>query len=257
MIDTHTHIYLTEFDNDRDDVVLRAREAGITKVVLPNVDLTTIRPLDEAVNRYAGFCIPAMGLHPTSVDSNYKKVLDHIAKLLDTSEYCAIGEIGLDLYWDKTFISEQIDALIQQMTWASSKKLPVIIHCREALPEILQVLKDLRHLSLQGVFHSFSGTPDDVSMISEFGDFYFGINGVATFKNVHLEDVVKKIGLHRLLLETDAPYLTPVPFRGKRNEPAYIIYTARRLADIMGISLSELSDQTTYNACRLFGLSTK
>ena len=230
MIDTHTHIYLTEFDNDRDDVVLRAREAGITKVILPNVDLTTIRSLDEAVNRYTGFCFPAMGLHPTSVDSNYKKALDHIAKLLDTSEYCAIGEIGLDLYWDKTFIAEQIDALTQQMRWASSKKLPVIIH---------------------------SGTPDDVSMISEFGDFYFGINGVATFKNVHMEDVVKKIGLHRLLLETDAPYLTPVPFRGKRNEPAYIIYTARRLADIMGISLSELSNQTTYNACRLFGLSTK
>ncbi|MCH5327406.1 MAG: TatD family hydrolase [Coprobacter sp.] len=253
MVDTHTHIYLPEFDADREAVVGRAREAGLTRLVLPNVDLTTVQPLTETVAQYPGFCLPAMGLHPTSVDDGYRQTLDAVFRLLDEGAYCAVGEIGLDLYWDKTYAAEQIDALKQQMIRASEKNLPVIIHCREAMPEMLQVLEELKPLPMRGVFHSFAGTVDDVAVIAAAGDFCFGINGVVTFKNVHIDDVVREIGLHRLLLETDAPYLSPVPFRGKRNEPAYITATAKYLADVLQVSLPELDEHTTRNAARLFG----
>lgn len=253
MVDTHTHIYLSEFDADREGVVARAREAGVARLVLPNVDLTTVQRLSETVAQYPGFCVPAMGLHPTSVDGGYRDALDEISRLLDGGSYCAVGEIGLDFYWDKTWAAEQIDAVKRQMTWASERNLPVIIHCREAMPEMLQVLDALKPLPLRGVFHSFAGTVEDIQVIAEAGDFYFGINGVATFKNVHIDDVVRAIGLHRLLLETDAPYLAPVPFRGKRNEPAYVTATARYLADVLSVSLPELDEQTSRNAARLFG----
>ena len=253
MVDTHTHIYLPEFDADREAVVGRAREAGLTRLVLPNVDLTTVQPLTETVVQYPGFCLPAMGLHPTSVDDGYRQTLDAVFRLLDEGSYCAVGEIGLDLYWDKTYAAEQIDALKRQMIRASERNLPVIIHCREAMPEMLQVLEELKPLPMRGVFHRFVGTVDDVAEIAAAGDFCFGINGVVTFKNVHIDDVVREIGLHRLLLETDAPYLSPVPFRGKRNEPAYITATAKYLADVLQVSLPELDEHTTRNADRLFG----
>ena len=254
MIDTHTHIYLQEFDEDRRAVIDRAEKSGITRMILPNVDVETVGALRQTLNDYSSLCKGAMGLHPTSINQDYKRDLSCIEAELDRGEYCAVGEIGMDLYWDKTFLREQIDAFTLQVRWSCNKKIPVIIHCREAFDEIVSVLKPLSPLSLTGVFHSFGGTPEQVKIVRELGDFYFGINGVATFKNAHLEATVQEIGIDRLVLETDAPYLAPVPFRGKRNEPSYIVKTAEKMAAILELSLQEVEVQTTRNAERLFKL---
>ena len=185
-----------------------------------------------------------MGLHPTSINQDYKRDLSCIEAELDRGEYCAVGEIGMNLYWDKTFLREQIDAFTSQVRWSCNKKIPVIIHCRDAFDETVAALKSLSSLSLTGVFHSFGGTPDQVKIIRELGDFYFGINGVVTFKNARLDETIREIGVDRVLLETDAPYLAPVPFRGKRNEPSYIVKTAEKIAEILGLSNQEVEERT-------------
>ena len=254
MIDTHTHIYLQEFDEDRRAVIDRAEKSGITRMILPNVDVETVGALRQTLNDYSSLCKGAMGLHPTSINQDYKRDLSCIEAELDRGEYCAVGEIGMDLYWDKTYLHQQLDAFGVQVRWACERKIPFIIHCREAFDEIVSVLKPLSPLSLTGVFHSFGGTPEQVKIVRELGDFYFGINGVATFKNAHLEATVQEIGIDRLVLETDAPYLAPVPFRGKRNEPSYIVKTAEKMAAILELSLQEVEMQTTRNAERLFKL---
>lgn len=255
LIDTHTHPYLTEFDADRDDVVRRALDAGIGRLILPNVDISTISPMKKLHAAYPELTHMAMGLHPTEVGENYLRDLDVIRRELEenTSAYSAVGEIGIDLYWDKTYLKEQIDAFSRQIDMAIQYKLPVIIHCREGLAEILQVLRSKRDV-VRGVFHSFGGTVEDVNAVRSVGDFYFGINGIVTFKNSKLREVLPEIGINRILLETDAPYLAPVPFRGKRNESAYMVNTAQTVASALGMTYEEVCEKTTLNACDLFDL---
>ena len=255
MIDTHTHIYMPEFDADRDEVVQRAVAAGVSMLILPNVDEESLTPLQETLARYPHRCRAAMGLHPTSVTTDYLQQLETIRRRFDTYKYCAVGEIGIDLYWDKTYCKEQCEAFAIQIGWAQQMELPIIIHCREAFDETLQTLGRYPHSSIRGVFHSFTGTPEQVLRVRrDVGDFYFGINGIVTFKNAHLEELVKTVGLDRILLETDAPYLAPVPHRGRRNEPAYVPYMAARIADILGVDVETVDAVTTANAHTLFGV---
>lgn len=255
MTDTHTHIFLPEFDADRDEVVRRAAAAGIGTMILPNIDTTTIEALHRTVEAYPGLCHAAMGLHPSSVTDGYRPQLDAIRQLFGTHRYCAVGEIGIDLYWEQQYRQEQMDAFARQVAWAQELHLPVIIHCREALDEVLEVLQGFPHNSVRGVFHSFTGTPGEVEKIrATAGDFYFGINGIVTFKKVTLGDTLQAIGRDRILLETDAPYLAPVPHRGKRNEPAFTAFTAARVAQLMGTTTDDVAATTDANARTLFGL---
>ena len=255
MIDSHTHIYMEEFDTDRNEVMHRAVAAGVGAMILPNVDLDSIDALHNTVAQYPNLCHAAMGLHPTSVTPKYSEQLAAIRPLFDTHNYSAVGEIGIDLYWDKTYRTEQCIAFAEQIRWAQELSLPIIIHCREALDTTIEVLKQFPYNSVRGVFHSFTGTPEQVATIRrEVGDFYFGINGIVTFKNACLDDLVTAIGIHRILLETDAPYLAPTPHRGKRNEPAYTPYMAARIAQILGISIEEVDQATTSNTRTLFNL---
>lgn len=254
MIDTHTHLYLDDFAPENDAVVERAIAAGVDKLVFPNVDASTVAPMRELHERYPNNTFMAIGLHPTEVNADdIEAQLRFVNNELSAhpDEYIAIGEIGIDLYWDKQYRGQQMDVLSSQMNMAASRNLPVIIHCRDGLDEVLEVINGLDKVP-QGVFHSFGGTVEDVARIREFGDFYFGINGIVTFKNSRLRDVLPAIGVDRILLETDAPYLAPVPLRGRRNESTYIIHTAGYVANTLGISNSELDLITTANAERLF-----
>lgn len=255
MIDTHSHIYLEEFDADRVEVVQRAKSAGLRHIVLPNVDLETVSPMQTLAAVYPGYMSMAMGLHPTSVGEDYKEQLAKTKALLDCGGYVAVGEVGIDLYWDATFRAEQMDAFDEQLHWAEEKSLPVIIHSRDALDEILAVFRNYSGILPKCVFHSFGGTVDDVRKIREYGDFFFGINGVVTFKNSKLYEVLPEIGLDHILLETDCPYLTPVPYRGKRNESSYVPYVAQKIADTLGVSLDAVSVQTDKNAIAFFNMN--
>lgn len=252
IFDTHTHIYLSEFEEDCNLVIERAKEAGVTIMMLPNVDVETISPLKKVLESNADCCVAAMGLHPTSVAEDYKARLDEIFRELENGEYKAVGEVGVDLYWDKTFRAEQLEVFAEQLRWAAIKSLPVIIHNREAIDDTIAVLR--QNPIERFVMHSFGGSPNDVKRVREVGDAYFGINGVATFKNARLEDTIKEIGLDRLVVETDAPYLSPVPYRGKRNEPAYIVNTVNKIAEVLSVSKEEVEKVTFDNACRLFSL---
>lgn len=252
IFDTHTHIYLSEFDEDCQLVVQRAKESGVVMMMLPNVDIETIEPLKRVLNRYPDCCIAAMGLHPTSVEEDYIQQLQQVYKELLCGNYRAVGEIGIDLYWDKTYRSQQIEVFAEQLKWAKAMSLPVIIHNREALNDTLQTLK--QNPVEKFVMHSFGGTPEDVKRVREVGDAYFGINGVVTFKNARLDDTIREIGISRLLVETDAPYLTPVPYRGKRNEPSYIVNTINKIAEVLEISASDVQKATFDNAVKFFSL---
>ncbi len=252
IFDTHTHIYLSEFDEDCQLVVQRAKESGVVMMMLPNVDIETIEPLKRVLNRYPDCCIAAMGLHPTSVEEDYIQQLQKVYKELLCGNYRAVGEIGIDLYWDKTYRSQQIEVFTEQLKWAKAMSLPVIIHNREALNDTLQTLK--QNPVEKFVMHSFGGTPEDVKRVREVGDAYFGINGVVTFKNARLDDTIREIGISRLLVETDAPYLTPVPYRGKRNEPSYIVNTINKIAEVLEISASDVQKATFDNAVKFFSL---
>lgn len=255
MIDSHTHIYMSEFDADRNEAIQRAISCGVTKMILPNVDDESIEPLHHTLMQHPRHCFAAMGLHPTSVTPLYRQQLDSIRQLFDKHRYCAVGEIGIDLYWDKQYRAEQCEAFATQIEWAQQLDLPIIIHCREALDTTLQVLQRFPKGSIRGVFHSFTGTPDEVATIRDkAGDFYFGINGIVTFKNAHLESLIESIGIERILLETDAPYLAPTPHRGKRNEPSYIPYMAARIAQILEMSIEDVDHITTRNTEALFGI---
>lgn len=251
MIDTHTHIYLPEFDEDRDEVMSRTLVAGVSHVVLPNVDLTTIEPMYSLHDRYRDYTSMAMGFHPTEVKEDYGKALDLVSDELDKREFVAVGEIGIDMYWDTTFRNEQMDAFAVQVQWALERELPIIIHCRDGLDEVLQVFDRFDRLP-RGVFHSFGGTADDVRRIRKYGDFYFGINGVVTFKRSQVPAVLPEIGLERILLETDSPYLSPVPHRGRRNESSYIPDIAACIAGHMEVPVEEVSAITDASARDLF-----
>jgi TatD DNase family protein len=252
-IDTHTHLYLPEFDTDRDEVVSRAIGSGISKMLLPNIDVESVDSMFSAVNRYPGICYPMLGLHPTSVKEDYMSQLEKLEYLAAKTKIVAIGEIGVDLFWDKTFINEQLISLRRQIAFASDNELPVVIHSREAFPEVFEVLQEFKGKAIRGVFHAFTGTQKDAEKAVNMG-FKLGIGGIVTFKNSGLDKVVGEIGPENLILETDAPYLSPVPYRGKRNESSYLCIINKKLADIFGRSEEEIASITYLNSASLFNL---
>ena len=255
IVDTHAHLYLDAFDNDLDDVVVRARAIGVEKILLPNIDETTVSDLKQTVDRYPSFFIPMMGLHPTNVREDWEQQLEIIYDELSRPGYIAVGEIGIDLYWDKSSKERQVAAFERQLGWSIEKKMPVAIHSREAIPEVIQSIKKIGKKDLSGVFHSFGGSMNELKEILELGNFYIGINGVVTFKKSGLDETLKNCGIENIILETDAPYLAPVPHRGKRNVPAWVRHTAAVLADVRGVPPSELEPVLDANAERLFGLN--
>ncbi|MBQ2025773.1 MAG: TatD family hydrolase [Paludibacteraceae bacterium] len=254
MIDTHTHIYDEAFLPDAEAMVLRAKEAGITHAILPNVDASTVDAMRCFHAQFPDFTSMMIGIHPTSIQADYQAELDAFnAEIsLRASDYIAIGEIGLDLYWDKTYLQEQKKVFEYQIDVAIQLQKPICIHCRDAFNEVVDSLKKFNPAQLNGVFHCFTGTPQMAEQIAKLGNFYYGIGGPATYKNAKFIDQILHIPLSRILLETDAPYLPPVPFRGKRNEPAYVPYVAQKLADIYGITVFEVDEQTTKNVKTLF-----
>lgn len=254
LIDTHTHIYLSEFDSDRDKSVERALKNGVRKLLMPNIDAGSVNAMMSSAERYKGVCLPMAGLHPTSVKQDYEEHLNEIEKLLGSGSFCAVGETGIDLYWDKTFIREQIIAFRRQLSWAVEKNLPVIIHSRNAFPEIFEVLKEFKGSGLKGVFHAFSGNIETAHKVIESG-FKLGIGGVVTFKNSGLDRVVKEAGIENIILETDSPYLAPVPYRGKRNESSYLCIINAAVASLVGMKKEETAEITTYNAVKLFNIN--
>ncbi len=256
MIDSHSHLFLEEFSEDLSDVIARAKKVGVAKIFMPNIDSTTLEPLLDVCERYKGYCYPMIGLHPTSVGENYLCELDIVRRRLAEPDnpFVAVGEIGIDLYWDKTYELQQIDAFEQQVELALEYNLPIVIHAREAFNEVCSVIDRYRDTNLRGVFHSFTGTVDDALRLLGYKNFMIGVNGVLTFKKSTLPDVLPAIPLDRLLLETDSPYLTPVPFRGRRNESSYIEYTMRKVAEVYGMECEEVSNQTSENALTLFGV---
>lgn len=255
LIDTHSHLFLEEFENDLPQVIARAKEAGVTHVFMPNIDSTTVEPLLKVCREYSGYCLPMAGLHPTSVDARYKDELEVVKNELSArGGYAAVGEIGMDLYWDATFLQEQKIVFRQQLEWALQYELPVVIHCREAFEYIYEILQDFRRTPLKGIFHSFTGTQEEAERLLQFEGFLIGINGVVTFKKSALPEVLASIPLERLVVETDSPYLTPTPFRGRRNESAYVLHTLLKVAQILGRTPEEVALKTTENALKVFAM---
>jgi len=251
LIDSHAHIYLEDFNDDRTQVAANAREAGLSRIYLPNIDAETIGDMLELSDGDPELFRPMMGLHPTSVDDHYTRQLETIGGWLDQKDFAAIGEIGIDLYWDKTFIKEQQEALKTQLQWAMDKNMPIVIHSRESFQEIFDVIEKVNDGSLHGIFHSFSGTVEEARHILDLG-FYIGINGIVTFKNSTLDEVVRDIDLDRLVVETDAPFLAPVPRRGKRNESAWVRYIVDKIAEVKQLQAEEVAEVTTRNAKNIF-----
>jgi len=257
LIDTHAHLYLKEFEADLPEVISAAKQKGVEKILLPNIDSTTIDALNNMCHQYPEYCYPMMGLHPGSVNQDYKKELEIIKEEIDRGSYIAIGEIGIDLYWDSTYLKEQIAAFELQIDWAKELELPIVIHARDSFAEIFQVLDKKIDDKLFGVFHCFTGEMAEVEKILNYKNFMFGIGGILTFKNAGLDKIVKDIPLNKVILETDAPYLSPVPFRGKRNQSSYVHYIAEKLAEINEVTLSQIIEQTGKNATELFNLASE
>ncbi len=259
MIDTHSHIYLEEFAGEEDAVVSRAKDAGVSHIILPNVDFEDFERMHTLHSKYPEYTSMAMGLHPTSVTKDYHRDIERTLEEIYShcGEYVAVGEIGMDLYWDEQFKTYQEEVLKAQLTAANECSLPVIIHCRKALAEMLKVIDTTAVHYTPMVMHSFTGTVDEVRQIRRRSDkceFYFGINGICTFKKANLENTILEIGLEYILTETDSPYLAPVPNRGKRNESAYVRFVLNKLSEIFSKSVEEMDAITTANAKRLFGL---
>ena len=252
MIDTHSHIYSEEFDADRTEVVRRAKDAGVERIIMPNVDSESLQRMLDTEKQYPNYCYATIGLHPTSVEENYRDELDLVRSELERRKYIAVGEIGLDFYWDKTFIQEQVIAFQTQVEWALEYNLPIIIHVRNSHKETIEALKPFKSKGLRGVFHCFTGAKKEADEIFASGDFLLGIGGVVTFKNSGLAENLKNIPLQKLLLETDSPYLTPTPYRGKRNESAYMALVCNKLAEVYGIPIEAIDRITTRNADNLF-----
>lgn len=250
-IDSHAHIYLKQFREDIGEVLERSAECGVTKVYMPNIDHTSIDDMLEVENKWPDQCIPMMGLHPCSVGKDFEKELYLVEEWLGKKDFVAIGEIGTDLYWDKTFWPQQQEAFKIQVEWAKKYEKPVVIHCRDSIDETIELVEKLKDDKLTGVFHCFSGNKEQAEKIIGLG-FYLGIGGVATFKNGGLDKVIPDIDLDWLLLETDSPYLAPVPHRGKRNEPTYIPLIAERIAALKDVDQEEVAEVTTHNSTKLF-----
>ena len=252
-IDTHTHIYLEQFEEDLDDCIQRCKESKVDKLFLPNIDTSTWKKVQACVDGYPDMCYPMLGLHPCSVNENVDQELNSLSKLIESNAIVAVGEIGLDYYWSKDFVDQQVNAFRVQIGWAKQAKLPIVIHSRDSLDDCIRVVSEESDQHLSGIFHCFTGTIEQADEIMELG-FYLGLGGVITFKNAKMDDVLKHIPLDRIVLETDAPYLTPHPFRGKRNEPSYIPLIAEKLATVKNISVEEIAEVTTKNAKQVYQL---
>ncbi|WP_394249560.1 TatD family hydrolase [Vibrio profundi] len=253
MIDTHAHIYASEFDNDREEVVQRALAQGIDKILLPNIDLESIEPMLKTEAQFPEVCRSMMGLHPCYVDGNVEENLATIRHWFEKHDFIAVGEIGIDLYWDKTFKVEQEMAFVTQLNWAKELDLPVVIHTRDSIDETLTLLRQEQDGSLRGVFHCFGGSVEEAKAINELG-FHLGVGGVSTFKNGGMDKVIPHLDMDYVILETDCPYLAPVPHRGKRNEPAFTHLVAQRVAELREVSIEEVDTITSRNARALFNI---
>lgn len=252
LTDTHTHLYSEQFDHDIDEVMMRAKDAGIRRFFLPAIDREHYPAMFRLQEKYPDEVFLMSGLHPTSVKENFREELDFVRAQLQTGRYCAIGEIGIDLYWDKTFFKEQVEAFNIQIDWAIKQGLPIVIHSRESFDEIFEVLEDYKGQGLGGIFHCFTGDEQQARRAIDMG-FYLGIGGVLTFKNGGIDKYMDRISLEHLVLETDSPYLAPKPYRGKRNESGYLIQVLKRLAELHGVEEKEIAQITTENSKRIFG----
>ena len=251
MIDTHTHLYSEEFDKDRAEMIARAKAAGVTRCFIPAIDSSYTERMFQLKHEYPNYVFLMNGLHPCNVKENYKEELTHVENLMPTHSFCAIGEIGIDLYWDKTFLKEQQEAFAWQIQLAKKHQLPIVIHCREAFEEVFEVLESEKGDDLFGIFHCFSGTEAQAHRAIGYG-LHLGIGGVVTFKNGNIDKFLRNIDLQHIVLETDSPYLAPVPYRGKRNESAYIVQVADKLSDIYELPVDEIKRITTENATKIF-----
>lgn len=254
MIDTHTHIFCEDFDTDRAEVVARAKAAGVKHAILPNIDADSVERMVATAAQFPDFCSLALGLHPTEVNADYKAVLAKIEAHFQTQNFCAVGEVGLDFYWDKIFQNEQISAFETQIRWALERDLPLIIHSRAAFEECFEILKKYKNKNLRGVFHCFEGSLEQALRAIELG-FFIGVGGVVTFKNSALPEIFPALPKEKLLFETDAPYLSPVPFRGKRNEPAFLVKVAEKISQILDLPFSQIVEIERKNATELFKIN--
>ena len=256
MIDTHSHIYEPVFDADREEVVVRARQAGVECILLPNINAQSIGQMLDMCRRNPGYCFPMLGLHPEDIGEDYVQMLADMKALLDAPghPYVAIGEVGLDYYWDKSKVKEQDEVFRTQIEWAIEYRLPLMIHCRSAHRRLVETMSEYRDEALSGVFHCFGGTAEEALELLQFPGFMLGIGGVVTYKNSPLPKTLQSVPLERIVLETDAPYLTPVPYRGKRNESAYVVEVLRKVAYIYNVSEQEAESVTNSNAKRIFQL---
>ncbi len=254
MIDSHSHIYCDAFDEDRDQMIARAREAGVRHIIMPNENLESLNRLKAVRDAYGDYVSLTIGLHPEDVNDGFASVLAEMRAMLDAEPWVAVGEVGIDLYWDKTWRDQQVEALDEQLHWCVEKDIPFILHCRDGLDECLWVLDNFGGPLPRGVFHSFTGTVQDVVAVRRRGDFYFGVNGIVTFKKSAVKEILPVVGLDRLLLETDSPYLAPVPHRGKRNESAFIPHICDFVAEQLGEAFETVSEATDRNAVALFRL---
>ncbi len=252
LIDTHTHLYASEFDTDRTAAIEKAIQNGITHFFLPNIDIYSIQPMLDLCWSFPSNCFPMMGLHPCSVDAHVDAHLFQIQKWFKKRKFFAVGEIGLDYYWSTDFKTEQIKAFRMQIQWAIQQNLPIVIHSRNSNEDVIAILKEMKHPKLRGIFHCFGGNADQAAEVVDMG-FLLGIGGVLTFKNGGLDKAIEDIPMEHLVLETDSPYLAPVPHRGKRNESFYIIEVARKLAELKKLGLTQVAEITTQNALRVFG----
>ena len=253
LTDTHTHLYSDQFDDDRDVMMERALEAGVKKFFLPAIDSESHEAMLKLEASYPENCFAMMGVHPTSINENWEKELEIAEAWLEKRKFVAIGEIGIDLYWDKTYLKEQQIAFKRQINWAKERDLPVIIHCRDSFDEIFEILEEEKDNKLRGIFHCFTGTKEQAEKAISY-NMKLGIGGVVTFKNGKIDKFLKDIDLKHIVLETDAPYLSPVPYRGKRNESSYINLVADKLSDIYEMQIEEIARITTANACEVFSI---
>lgn len=251
-VDSHSHIYSSDFSLDRDEVITRALEAGVERIVLPNIDSSSVKPLLDLTDTLPGVFFPLVGLHPTSVKEDFRKELQILEYWLGKRKFYGIGEIGIDLFWDKSFYEEQVEAFTTQIGWAKERNFPIVIHVRESFKEVMEQLKKVYTPGLRGVFHSFTGGLEEAEQIIDLG-FKIGINGIITFKNSDLGATIRQIDPAHLLIETDSPWLAPVPHRGKRNECAYIVTVAAKIAELHNTSVENIASITTRNAKELFG----
>lgn len=253
LIDTHSHIYSEDFHDDIDEVLQNAYNNDVKKIILPNIDSGSIKRLIDLSNAYPHVCYPLMGLHPTSVSEDYREELSVVEYWLDKHKFYGIGEIGIDLYWDRTWFDQQKEAFIYQIKLAKARKLPIVIHVRESFKEVYEIVKAEQDGSLKGIFHCFSGNETEAQKITDLG-FLLGIGGVVTYKNSNLKQVLKNVTINNLVIESDAPYLSPEPKRGRRNESSFLVYTAQKISEIYELPIKEIAEITTSNARTLFGI---